>query len=211
MTAVAEFAFLLQGKYGFRLSRGPAPETGPQDWERTVRLDDRDRRRLMLASALTVAALPAVWLVNRDDDSSTRPNVAALGLSPGEAATSATPETVDPMGTVPPGFLETDTVPAAVREPVSAVIGTGEGATMATATAIFRHSVGDPRTCLFSGVPGGSHVTVVNVANDRSVDCWTALRPIDAPRDELVMSPATFAEIADPTTAPIHVEIRQAR
>ena len=60
-----------------------------------------------------------------------------------------------------------------------------------------------------SGVPRGSHVVVVNVANGRSTDCWTALRPIDAAADEMVMSAAGFAAIADPTAAPIHVEIRQ--
>ena len=58
-------------------------------------------------------------------------------------------------------------------------------------------------------MPRGSHVVVVNVANGRSTDCWTALRPIDEPQDEMVMSAAGFAAIADPTAAPIHVEIRQ--
>jgi hypothetical protein len=175
-----------------------------------VRLDDRDRRRLVLASALTVAALPAVWLVNQDDAATTRPNVAAVGLAPGEAGATTTAETIDPMGDVAPRFLDAQPAPAAAPTPVAAVVGTGRGVTIATATAIFRRSVRDTRTCVFSGVPSGSHVTVVNVANDRSVDCWTTLRPIDQPQDELVMSAAAFAAIADPTTAPIHVEIRAA-
>ena len=80
---------------------------------------------------------------------------------------------------------------------------------LASGTAIFRRAVSDPKTCVFSGVPSGTHVIVVNVANDRSTECWTALRPIDEPLDELVMSPTAFAAIADPTAAPIHVEIRQ--
>jgi hypothetical protein len=172
-----------------------------------VRLDDGDRRRLVLASALTVAALPAVWLVNQDDDGTARPNVAAVGLAPGDAAAATTEATIDPMGEITPRFLHAEDT-AAAAAPVSAVVGTGEGVTVATATAIFRRSVRDTRTCVFSGVPSGSHVTVVNVANDRSVECWTTLRPIDQPQDELVMSAAAFAEIADPTTAPIHVEIR---
>lgn len=175
-----------------------------------MRLDDRDRRRLVLASALTVAALPAVWLVNRDDDATTRPNVAAVGLAPGEAAASTTAEPIDPMGEPAPRYLDGGPEPASTPTPVAAVVGTGEGVTLATATAIFRRSVRDTRTCVFSGVPSGSHVTVVNVSNDRSVDCWTTLRPADQPQDELVMSAAAFAKIADPATAPIHVEIRAA-
>jgi hypothetical protein len=55
----------------------------------------------------------------------------------------------------------------------------------------------------------GSRVTVVNVDNNRSIQCTTALRPMDQPQDELVMSAAAFAEIADPSAAPIDVEIRE--
>ena len=163
----------------------------------------------MFASALTVAALPAVWLVNRDDDASARPNVAAVGAALGAAPASTTPTTLDPMGDAGPPFLDgpssrTQQAPA----PVTAVIGSGEGRLVGTATALFRRAVGDPSTCVYSGVPSGSRIIVVNVANDRSVECWTTLRAIDEPQDEVVMSASGFAAIADPTTAPIHVEIR---
>jgi hypothetical protein len=118
--------------------------------------------------------------------------------------------TIDPMGTVAPRFLGAAAPTAAAPAgPVSPAVGTGEGTVLASGTAIFRRAVSDRKTCMFSGVPSGSHIVVVNVANDRSTDCWTALRPISAPRDELVMSPTAFAAIADPTAAPIHVEIRR--
>jgi hypothetical protein len=150
-----------------------------------------------------------VWLVNRDDDASVRPNVAAVGAPVVDAAESTTPVTIDPMGDVVPQFLgAAGTVDPSAEAPVAPVVGTGEHALVASASAIFRRSVRDPRTCLYSGVPGGSHVIVVNVANDRAVDCWTAPRSNEEPRDELVLSAAGFAEIADPTSAPIHVEIR---
>ena len=156
------------------------------------------------------SALPAVWLVNREDDGSVRPNVAAVGPAVGDVTESTTPATIDPMGDVSPQFLgAADAVTAEPSGPVLPVIGTEDGAVLATGTAIFRRSVGDPRTCVFSGVPRGSHVVVVNVANDRSTDCWTALRPIDEPQGEMVMNAAAFATIADPTSAPIHVEVRQ--
>jgi len=162
------------------------------------------------ASVLTIAALPAVWLVNRDDERSVRPNVAAVGAAVGDVTDSTTPATIDPMGDVEPEFMGRPHVAAAVPvAPVVPVIGTGDGAVLATGTAIFRRAIRDPKTCAFSGVPGGSHVVVVNVANDRSTDCWTALRPPEQPQDEMVMSAATFATIADPTAAPIHVEVRE--
>lgn len=156
-----------------------------------------------------MAALPAVWLVNRDDASSTRPNVAAVGPAVDDVEAPTTAELVDPMGDVSPQFLDpVAPAPAApAPTPVVAVIGTGKGQVLATASAIFRRSVGDRDTCIYSGVPGGSQITVVNVANNRSVTCWTALRPIDEPQDELVMSEAAYAEISSLATAPIHVEI----
>ena len=52
-------------------------------------------------------------------------------------------------------------------------------------------------------------ITVVNVDNGRSIECWTARRPADAPDGELVMHPDRFRQIADLTNAPINVEIRQ--
>jgi hypothetical protein len=173
-----------------------------------VRFDDRDRRRLVLASALTVAALPAVWLVNQSDESSTRPNVAAVGLAAEEVAEPTTAAAVDPMGDVTPQYLD-GTAVVERPAPVSPVVGTSAGHVVATTTAVFRRALTDSRTCLYSGVPSGSYITVVNVDNNRSIECWTSLRPMDQSQVELVMGAAAFAEIADPTSAPIDVEIRQ--
>ena len=164
----------------------------------------------MFASAVTVAALPAVWLVNRQDAaSSPRPNVAAVGQVVDAIVPTTTPAPVDPMGEVSPQFLGGVVSAAVAPTPVVAVVGTGNGPVVAPATAIFRRSIGDRGTCVYSGVPRGSRITVVNVANNRSVSCSTALRPIDEPQDELVMSAEAFGEIAELSTAPIHVEIVQ--
>jgi hypothetical protein len=173
-----------------------------------VRFDDRDRRRLLLASALTAAALPAVWLVNQRDSASPRPNVAAVGLAAEGGAPSSSLAPVDPMGDVRPQYLD-GTAVAERPAPATPVVGTSEGRVVATATAIFRRAITDRRTCAFSGVPSGSRITVVNVDNNRSIECMTVLRPMNQPPHELVMSAAAFAEIADPASAPIDVEIRQ--
>jgi len=189
----------------------PAPESGALDRERPLRLDDRDRRRLLIASALTVVALPAVWLANRDDAASPRPNVAAAGapVADGQAA-SIPPVSIDPMGTVDAQYLD-GAVPAppATAGPITPVIGTADGHVVATATAVFRRSVTSNTTCLYNGVTVGSRITVVNVDNDRSITCTTVLRPMDQPQRELVMSADAFASMADPSEAPIVVEIRQ--
>ncbi|MET0146225.1 MAG: hypothetical protein ABW328_15800 [Ilumatobacteraceae bacterium] len=167
----------------------------------------------MLASALTIVALPAVWLVNRSESGATssRPNVAAVGLPTEDAATSAdAPVTVpaDPMGEVGARYLEPAEVPAGPRDAAAIVVGTSPDVLVATARATYRSSVGW-RTCAFSGVDSGSTVRVVNVDNGRSTQCTTRLRPMTEPQDELVMPPDLFAEIADLTSAPIDIEVRE--
>src|SRR3954468_23694147 len=56
-----------------------------------------DRRRLVLASIFTVAALPALWIINRDDAGSAAPAVGAAG-GPGVGAKQAAPTAAYPPG-----------------------------------------------------------------------------------------------------------------
>ena len=63
----------------------------------------------MLASVITLVALPTIWLANRSDDgpSSSRPNVAAVGLDPGQAdAADGAAAAADPMGSSGAAYLE---------------------------------------------------------------------------------------------------------
>jgi hypothetical protein len=155
---------------------------------------------------LTVFALPAVWLANRDNAPS-RPNVAAVGLadqSPHRnrrAADGGPTTTVDPMGVPDPLFLD-DEPAAPPPEHASAAVGTDD-VVVATPMATYSRSVADGDTCPFDGVAAGTTVTVVNPDNGRSLECVTV--PSDG--DELVLHPDRFILIADLTTAPIPVEI----
>ena len=174
-----------------------------------MRFDERDRRRLGFATVLTIVALPAVWLVNRDDPA-TGPNVAAVGLPAEDAAPSTTldPAAVDPMGDVGAKYLEGD---AAIEAPgtVPIAIGTSDERVVANAHAVFRRSVGAVDACRYGGIAPGELITVVNVDNGRSTECWTNPPHPDAPADEVVMHPDLFLQIADLMNAPVDVEIRQ--
>jgi hypothetical protein len=161
---------------------------------------------------ITLLALPTIWLVNRDEagPSSARPNVAAVGIDPGEAdnaaAVSGAPASqFDPMGASGAMYLEpaTSVVPL---DSVVVAVGTTPDEAIATARGTYRRD-GEVDACLFNGLPGGQDITVVNVANGRSVECTTALFQGD--NDELTMHVSRFQKIADLTAAPIHVEIRQ--
>jgi hypothetical protein len=176
-----------------------------------VRLERADRRRLALASALTAVALPAVWLVNRDDEQapSGRPNVAAVGLAAEDApastsATGAETTAADPMGDVDPLFL--DEQPAAPdRGHASVAVGDAEHALLAMAEATYSRSVASGEGCPYNGVAAGTRVMVLNPANGRSIECVTG--PNDG--DELVLHPDQFVQLAGLATAPVPVEIRQ--
>ena len=172
-----------------------------------MRFDDRDRRRLGFATVLTIAALPAVWLVNRDDPA-TGPNVAAVGLAAEGGAPTTTIEPIDPMGEVQAKYLEGgSTTPPPVQVPIA--VGSSDSRVVATGHAVFRRSVGDPTVCLFSGIAPGETVTVVNVDNGRSTECRTRSQQPDAPVGELVMHPDRFIQIADLMSAPVDIEVRQ--
>jgi hypothetical protein len=165
----------------------------------------------MLASVITLLALPTIWLVNRDEGgpSSSRPNVAVVGIDPGEAGAD-TPvseaATFDPMGDSDAMYLEPGTT-VVPPDSIAVVVGTRPDEQVATARGTYRRSVANG-TCMFNGIRGGESVTVVNVANGRTVECTTS--PFEtAEPDVLVMNTAMFQKIADLTAAPIHVEVRQ--
>jgi hypothetical protein len=172
--------------------------------ELTVRLQRADRRRLAFASALTVFALPAVWLANRDN-APTRPNVAAVGLAAESAsgrAAEAPPRRADPMGVPDPLFPDEDPPPPAPAD-VSIAVGSTEGPILGTPLATYSRSVVDDDSCPYDGVVAGTTVTVVNPANGRSVECVTT----SSDGDELVLHPDRFVLLADLTSGPIPVEI----
>ena len=172
-------------------------------------LNDTDRRRIFAVTVLTLVALPALWWANTSENSSTSPNLAVAGLDPGVDEAIAGPAQVptdDGLDDVAPVFLEGPTSAAGAGQAEIAVPARPliEGL---IASATFRSNVANG-TCIVAGVTSGSKVTVVNLANNRSVSCTTILAPGNA-ADELVMSTKAFAGIADLTDAPISVEIRR--
>ena len=165
----------------------------------------------MLASVITLVALPTIWLANRSGDgpSSSRPNVAAVGIDPGQADSPANAggAEFDPMGTSGAAYLEPLSSEVA-PESAALVIGTTPEDAIATARASYRRTSVQFDTCEFNGMPGGQEVTVVNVANGRSTTC-TIVREDGLAEGELLLSQGRFLRIAELTAAPIHVEIRK--
>jgi hypothetical protein len=167
-------------------------------------LNQPDRRRILLASALTLVALPALWWANQSDDAA--PNVATAGISVGAQPAAARPadaEASDPA----PVFLDgpSGQVGAGLAE---IAVPAPPAIARITTTATFRNDLGSSATCTLPGIGNGARITVVNLDNNRSITC-TAVLAASGARDQLVMPAELFSQIADLTDAPIPVEIRQ--
>lgn len=165
-----------------------------------MRLDDRDRGRLLLAIVVTLVALPTVWLANRRADDAPRPDVSAAA-----GAGTEVDDGFDPMGEPGAAYIEANPTPTAAPPP-RVVVGTTPDELVATTFGTYRHEVAWDR-CLYNGVGLGEEVTVVNVANGRSTTCTTSYLPGGG--DEVVLNTERFRRIAALVNAPIHVEIRQ--
>jgi hypothetical protein len=163
---------------------------------------------LLLASVITLVALPTIWLANRSEESSTRPNVAAVGLDPGQADDDAGGAAIpDPLGTSGAAYLEPVSITAA-PDAVEIHVGTTPDDPVATARASYRRTSVRFDTCEFNGLRSGQEVTVVNVANGRSTTC-TIMREDGLAEGELLLSQGRFQRIAELIAAPVHVEIRK--
>lgn len=172
-------------------------------------LNDIDRRRIIAVTVLTLVALPALWWANTSENSSTSPNLAVTGIDPGVDAPTDAPAqaaTNDGLDDVAPVFLEGPTSAAGAGQAEIAIPAKPLIDDL-VARATFRSNLADG-TCILAGMTSGTKVTVVNLANNRSVSCTTLLAPGNLPGD-LVMATNAFAGIADLTDAPISVEIRR--
>jgi len=170
-----------------------------------------DRRRFFLATALTLLALPALWWAS---ESGGAPNVATTGIAvsaaaDAESASNSPTTTVTGTGQVadvPPVFL--DGPSGHVGAGLSEIAVPANTDDRITTTATFRSNLASTTSCIAPGISNGERVTVVNLDNGRSVTCTATLAPSSA-EQVLVMSSQLFAEIADPTDAPIPVELRR--
>ncbi|MGE5211705.1 MAG: hypothetical protein ACM3MM_10585, partial [Acidobacteriota bacterium] len=165
--------------------------------------------------ALTLLAMPALWLANTSGGS-TSPNVAVAGLEVDDGAATAAP-TGDPAAAAEAEELDaTDAVPPVFLDGPSAAAGASQSQIAVPAKplvdgidakATFRSSVAAD-TCIVPDLTSGTRIRVVNLDNGRSVTCTSVLAPGNRP-GEVVLNTSVFAGIADLTDAPISVEIRR--
>jgi len=173
-----------------------------------LNLDVTDRRRLAIAAAFTIIALPAIWLFTRGEanSGSAAPTIAFAGVDTPAGAASGAGEAADnAMGTGSPIFIDGPTTPpkAAINQIVVPAEVPGE---FVEGRATYKSSGGGD-TCSAPNAPYGVELTVTNRDNGRSVICFNRAPIGLAPGLELQLDTAQFSKLAQLVDAPIPVRI----
>jgi hypothetical protein len=169
-------------------------------------MEVHERRRLVVAAAFTLIALPSIWLFDRDDPNSRGPSsVAAAGLATPEAAADGTTATTEPEV---PIFLDNtivDVAPAVIDIALPDAPGEREALGKATYRRYPDSTVNRPCTTYLA--PSGATITVINIDNGLSTTCTNTFgvaKPADA---DVVMDTDVYVTIADLVDAPVPVRL----
>jgi hypothetical protein len=173
--------------------------------------DYAQRRRVALALAITVIAVPAAFLLNRsgnDEPGSATVVTPPATFAPFDAADPATepselPGNTTALGTAPVGYLSGSTVPDDYSPAQIAVPRLPESV---KGVASFSSTIDSTLRCHAKGVPFNATLTVTNLDNSRSVQCVASIGGPE-PETDVVLASETFAQIADLTDAPVPVQI----
>jgi hypothetical protein len=164
-----------------------------------------ERRRLLLAAAVTLVALPTLWWAKRDDPIA-KPSVAAVDAGGGLAVATGS-DLGAGAATPTPGYLD-GPKDASVITPAQVVGPPAEDRFTRGGFASFRTF--DPaadQLCSVSFLPTGSRITVEDTDNGKKTTCVVfherVLKGI-----VVVLDFRLFVQLADLSEAPIPVRIR---
>lgn len=162
-----------------------------------------DRRRVALAATFTLVALPALWVLNRDDPSPG--TTASAGIpSPGNGADTAPSTTAyEPL---PPVFVGGDDEPTPPGV-IDIAVPPGPSANEIQARASFSHYWSGGRPCTTLLAPDGATLTIVNVDNGQTTTCTNTLGKAVPAGADIVLDTPIYNEIASLADAPIPVRI----
>jgi hypothetical protein len=166
---------------------------------------------MTVATLITVAALPALWLMQRDSATPGSGGVAAAGPGGGiviagsaDEATSTTSATTTTV-TGPAVTIVTPTEGAQVASSTVAVDRRISG----TATYKRYTGYGITNPCMAPRAPVNAEITVHSQNTGRSITCMNVVSYAEVPDPQVivVISTETFLQMADTRDAPVFVEI----
>lgn len=185
--------------------------------EQELSLIPADRRRLTVATLITVAALPALWLMQRDPSTPSTAGVAVAGPNGGiaiagsgndDAATSTSTTvaaTEAPTTSGPSVAIVTPSQDAAVTTTTLSPDRRRTG----TATYKRYEGYGIPNPCMAPGAPVNTTITIRSLNTGRTIQCRNVVgyTPLAEADIVVVINTETFLDMADTRDAPVAVEI----
>ncbi len=166
-------------------------------------MNTSDRRRVALAAAFTVVAMPALWVINRDD-AATGPTVGAVGV---ESPQVATDDTIAPYEPDTPIFLDAPNQPAPPAV-INIVVPPSPTDQQFDGRATFRR-IGDATSmaCTTNLAPIGETLAVRNLDNGQEIACVNTYGTNLPPGVDIVLQTELLAKICDLADAPVHVRV----
>jgi hypothetical protein len=173
--------------------------------------------RLVVATVLTLVALPVLYAENRETQDQRPTAVAAAGL--GDAISIGTPHAGTPATTAAPvaePFLAAPVtlVPRSTKAPTAIAVRSRGAATVVQGKGTYRQWeagytwVTNP--CVIPGAPAGETVTVENIDNGFKARCVN-VGELPAPKAgealEVVLDTDVFALLADLAEAPVPLQL----
>lgn len=174
-------------------------------------LNTADRRRIALATVVSLVALPTLWFMQQDDPTPGAPGVAAAGVEGGLAAPVDGSADPDPTVLQPadPAYLGSPVTVPAATEVLTINVPSADVTGVVPGRAHYRRftDTNAARPCASPVAPLNVLLTVRNVDNGRSTTCVNvSIAPLD-PGIVVVVHTDVFLEIADLVDAPLPVEL----
>ncbi len=165
--------------------------------------DVGDRRRLVVASVLTIVAMPFIWS-SKDERSP--------GTQLAVTAASQTEINQPFAGAAPDESTLSRSALVSVPDVITIDVASAPTGNLLTGKATYRNwpeglDNGESRPCGTSLVPFGARIVVTNTDNGKKIACVNVTtRPLTGDTAIIIDTP-TFVELADLTDAPLTVDL----
>jgi hypothetical protein len=169
-------------------------------------MEVHERRRLVVATAFTLIALPSIWLFDRDDpDSIGASGVAAAGVATPEVVAAETTPTTEPEV---PIFLD-NTIVVVAPAVIDVALPDAPGEREADGRATYQRYIDTEvfRPCTTYLAPSGATVIITNTDNGLSTSCTNTLGVSKPANADIVLDTDVYVAIADLVDAPVPVRI----
>jgi hypothetical protein len=169
-------------------------------------MEVHERRRLVVATAFTLIALPSIWLFDRGDTTSPGSSaVAAAGVPTPERSASGTTPTTEPEV---PIFLD-NTIVVVAPAVIDVALPDAPGDREKQGRATFRRYVDTEvfRPCTTYLAPSGATITVTNTDNGLTTNCTNTLDVSKSPDADIIIDTDVYVAIADLVDAPVPVRL----